>query len=127
MVTLSKGDLRGIFVLLGLAFLFDSIPSGFVVPLGVAGFLVLLGIIWLSSNDYGNSIKNIVADLDQALFLRIGLGLTLIGILVANLYVILIAFVIGAVLLFLPGDVINVDLMKLQVEVVKNTRKQTTR
>jgi hypothetical protein len=114
MATLSKKDLGALFVLLGLIYLFDGYASGYLV-VGVIGFIIVAGLGWYSGQP-GCGLLGEQGDGSVELLMRIGVICTLLGVLLGNFYVILLAFLIAEVTLFMPIKELDVDLWSLGIQ-----------
>lgn len=111
MATLSKKDLRDVFIFLGLIFLLDSIPSGFIIP-GVIVFSIVLAFAWLSGDsDYPIAISGI----DSEIVLRAAVAIILLGVLLFRYWILAIGILVGMVLLFLPHESYSINILELRI------------
>ncbi len=115
MAILNKKDLRGLFIMLALLFLFDSLLGGFW-WLGIIIFLVLVILVLLSDRPEGMSLEKHVGTRDNEILMRVAIILTFVGVLAQNGLVIALGFIIGAVLLFSPVDSFTLDLYSLTLK-----------
>ena len=114
MAVLTKRDLGALFALLALVYLFDSIAFGFVV-LGLVVFIIMIAAIWFSMQPSGMNLMKKQSDSSAEWLPRGGLILVLLGVLIANAWILAIGFFVAEVLLFLPNESWNVDAWTLSM------------
>ncbi len=124
MAVLTKQDLRALFLMLAVGFLFDSILGGFLILTGLLGFLIIAGVAWFNEAPELVKLVNDVKSDSHELIVRASLIAVFAGVLLQNAFVIFLGLLIGVVLVVLPIDSINIDLWTLTVQSESQKRQR---
>ncbi|MDE1833931.1 MAG: hypothetical protein KGH64_01185 [Candidatus Micrarchaeota archaeon] len=112
MAVFGRDDLKGIFILLAIAYLFDSFLSGYVF-IGVAVSAIMVALVFFSDNPGSQVIKNFGSN--NELLVRVSVAAVLIGILVLNPWVIALGLFVGMVLLFSDNQSLTINIWGLEI------------
>ncbi len=119
MATLDKSDIKGAFELLAVVFFLDTILTGFLIPWGLVLTVVLLVLIWLSDSDFENSISNAIYSISSENFLRLGVIVLCLGVLLQNYFIVALGLIVGSMLLFSKAATMEIELPMLAVKTHK--------
>ena len=120
MAILDRNDLKGLFIILAVIYLFDSYPGGFLIT-GIIVFIIMVAVALQS-----DKLNDILRDSRYAeIIIRVGIAATVIGVLLANAFVVAFGFLASMLLLLMPLQSVNVDLLHW-AKVTTNEKRTAT-
>ncbi len=114
MATITRKDMQGVFILLAVLYLLNSIGSS-VPVLGVVIFLIMLALVWLSTSEYEKKISKAFRGLSMDIVFKVVVAVVFLGALLNILLIIGIGFIVGTLLMFSVKDTLTFDVMKVKI------------